>query len=93
MHVTDKALELIEEYNSHENHYKIILEKNFGKPFLNRTRKYHAYYELNSGKKEMIGFHQSQESFFAYGKGKITLNVDGAIKSLEKQLSEIPLRN
>ncbi len=91
MHVKDKFLELIENYNSYKNHYKIILEKNFGKSFLNITCEYHAYYESNSGKKKIIGFHQSQENFFAYGKGEITLNVDGAIKSLEKQLSEIPL--
>jgi len=88
MHVKNKALELIEDYNLNEKHYKIIPRKDFfdGQYF------FLADYSLSSEEKKTIGFKQRGEDFFEYyGKGNL-LNVDEAIKSLERQLSEIPLK-
>ena len=88
MHVKNKALELIEKYNLNEKHYKVIPMKDF----FNGQFFFLADYYLDSRKKKTIGFKQRGEDFFEYyGKGNL-LNVDGAIKSLERQLSEIPLK-
>lgn len=95
MHVKNKALELIEDYNLNEKHYKIIPRKNFGEFFFNGQAFFLADYYLDPEKrfqKKTIGFKQRGEDFFEYyGKGNL-LNVDGAIKSLERQLAEIPLK-
>ena len=92
MHVKNKALELIENYNLNEKHYKVIPKKEFGENFYDGQFFFLADYYLDPIKKKTIGFKQRGEDFFEYyGKGNL-LNVDEAIKSLERQLSEIPLK-
>ena len=95
MHVKTKALELIENYNLNGKHYKVIPRKEFGEDFFDGQYFFLADYHLDSEnrfQKKTIGFKQRGEDFFEYyGKGNL-LNVDGAIKSLERQLSEIPLK-
>ena len=95
MHVKNKALELIEIYNLNEKHYKIIPRKDFGEIFYDGQYFFLADYYLdpeNRFQKKTIGFKQRGEDFFEYYSDGNLLNVDGAIKSLEKQLSKIPLK-
>ncbi len=93
MHVENKVLELINEYNSYNNHRKVIPMKDFGKPFLQDTARYFVKYKLSSKGEKIIGFKQREEWFYAYGDGAIPLNIDQAIEILERQLSEIPLQD
>lgn len=92
MHVEDKILKLIKEYNSHKNHRKVIIIEDFGEPFLQDTARYFANYKLDSDKEETIGIKQRGEKFYSYGRGQEELTVDQAVSDFERQLSEIPLK-
>ena len=93
MHVKYKALDLIEKYNLDSKHKIVIPKRDFGQHFFNGQYFFTAHYFLDSGEKKRIGFHQRGEDFFEFNtKEHKILNVDEAIKSLEKQLSEIPLK-